>query len=166
MLKVFQMCLLLFFANIVSINAQDNGGCPILLPDEPVFLAVEDEPMGFAEVMPRFPGCEDMEGTDQEKQICADRRLMQYLNEKTIYPETMLKTGIEGKVYVKFVVSKEGTLEDIHAIRYPENGEFLRDEALRVVEAMNELSEPWTAGEQDNKKVEVYYTVPIRFSLD
>src|SRR5699024_6029404 len=52
------------------------------------------------EEMPRFPGCEDMEGTSEEKKRCADEKMLQFLYSNIRYPEMAARDNVEGQVVV------------------------------------------------------------------
>ncbi len=104
------------------------------------------EPYDVLEQAPVFPG--GMEG------------LGRFLSDNLRYPVTAQKAGIEGKVFISFVVCTDGTLCDYEVIKpvHPD----VDKEALRVVKRM---SGKWTPGVQRGKKVRVKYNLPINFSL-
>ena len=56
----------------------------------------DDEIFILVEQMPRCPGCEDMEGSDEEKKNCADRKLLQYIYGQIHYPSEARLLGIDG----------------------------------------------------------------------
>lgn len=128
----------------------------------------EEEPImwgtiSYRETMPRFPGCEDLEGTDWEKKECADQLLLKYIYGNINYPKEAREKGLEGMVVVSFVINEQGRLEQFELLRNPGLG--IGEEALRIVESMNELA-PWTPGIQRGKVVKVRYNIPIRFKLN
>jgi len=80
---------------------------------------------------------------------------------KTIhYPAVDRENNVTGKVFVQFVVERDGSLTDIKALRGP--SQTLQDEAARAVKA----SPHWTPGIQNGRKVRVQYTVPVSFTLN
>ena len=109
-----------------------------LPPGEEVFMVVEE--------MPEFPG-----GT---------LALRQYLADALKYPVIAQQNGIQGKVYVNFVINKDGSVSDARIARGVDPS--LDAEALRVVS----LLPKWTPGKQRGVPVRVSYTVPINFQLD
>jgi TonB family protein len=113
--------------------------------------AVEESPQEetfvIVEKMPEFPG--------------GPAALMQYLNSKIKYPEECRKMGVEGKVFIKFVVDKEGIINQVAVLRGVSDCNLLEKEALRVVRSMPK----WTPGKQHGKAVNVYFTLPISFKL-
>jgi len=102
-----------------------------------VFFIVED--------MPEFPG--------------GELALRKFLSNQVKYPVIAQENGIEGKVYITFVVSKNGKV--INAVIARGVDPALDKEALRVV---NKLP-IWKPGKQRGKPVNVSYTVPINFVL-
>ncbi|RZL98067.1 MAG: TonB family protein, partial [Pedobacter sp.] len=86
-------------------------------------------------------------------------KFYEYLKKTVKYPAEAQKNNVSGKVFVTFVVEKDGTLTDIKVIR--KLGSGLDEEAIRVMKA----SPKWTPGRQDGKAVRVKYNIPLSFSL-
>ncbi len=123
---------------IESLNYGRDGGPPVVgLSGESIL----ERP----EIMPEFPG-----GVDS---------LLRYISTNLIYPKEALKKKIEGRVIIRFVVTKEGKVTDVSAVKkvHP----LLDQSAIDVVKAMPQ----WTPGEENGKKVNVYFTLPISFRL-
>lgn len=102
----------------------------------------------FAEVEnpPQFPGGEEAR--------------MKYLIENLKYPEAARKAGIQGTVFVSFVVRRDGKITDPKIVRGV-NGE-IDSEVLRIVGQMPD----WIPGSQRGEKVNVAFTMPVRFALN
>ena len=98
-----------------------------------------------AEVMPEYPG--GMEG------------LMNYMIESIKYPETAEKDGLEGKVFVQFVIGPDGKIGQIEVVKSVRDD--LDSEAVRVISEMAD----WTPGKQDGKNVSVQMVLPIAYKL-
>lgn len=130
-------------------------------PPPPVVEVEVDEIIDIAEQMPRFPGCEKIQGGNEEKKACASKKLLEYIYSNLKYPRIALETGIEGTVVIQFVVNKEGVITDAKAVRAIGGG--LEAAALKVVDDMNMLPERWTPGKQRGRNVSVKYTLPIKF---
>ncbi|MBF1521207.1 MAG: energy transducer TonB [Prevotella salivae] len=128
-LKVALMMLVLFFSFTTS-TAQTKK-------NDMVFDVVE--------VMPQFPG----------GQIA----MLQYLMKNIKYPEQAMKEGIQGRVAVRFIVEKDGSISDVKPVLsvHP----LLNKEAVRVVESMPK----WTPGKQNGKPVRVRFNLPVMFKL-
>ena len=98
------------------------------------------------EVMPQFPG----------GQIA----MMKYIMENIKYPKQAMKERIQGRVTVRFIVEKDGSISDVKPILsvHP----LLNKEAVRVVESMPK----WTPGKQNGKPVRVRFNLPVMFKLN
>lgn len=105
----------------------------------------EEEIRFTAEIMPEFPG--------------GERALLNYLARNVKYPLIAQENGIEGRVFVSFVVDEEGNVFDVSIVRGVDTS--LDNEALRVVRGMPK----WSPGMQAGKAVKVGYNVPINFDL-
>lgn len=86
-------------------------------------------------------------------------KFYKFLQQNIKYPADARNKKIEGKVFVTFIVEKDGSLSNLKVIRDP--GAGCGAEALRVMK----LSPKWNAGVQNGHKVRVQYTLPISFTL-
>ncbi len=102
-----------------------------------IFFIVED--------MPEFPG--------------GELALRKYIGNAVDYPEVAQKKGTQGKVYVTFVVTRNGDIANAAIARGVDPS--LDAEALRVVNSLPK----WKPGKQRGQFVNVSYTVPINFVL-
>ena len=121
----------------------------------------QGEVLKVAEVMPRFPGCEDE--ADDQKETCAKQKLLNYIFTNVKYPEQAKADGLDGIVVSKFVVSSDGQVYDLDIIKDPGSG--MGEEVLRVLKQMS-AEHTWTPGMQDGKEVNVVYTLPVKFKLE
>jgi TonB family protein len=85
--------------------------------------------------------------------------MQKYLMSSVKYPADAHKKGVQGKVFVSFVVGKDGVVKDVNIARGADP--LLDAEALRVVKSFPK----WSPGLEKGKKVAVQYTVPINFVL-
>jgi TonB family protein len=106
--------------------------------DDPIFNIVEEQP--------KFPG--------------GEAALMQFLQSNLRYPREAMQNGIQGTVFVTFVVEPDGSITDVRILRGI--GGALDEEAIRVVNAMP----PWIPGKQSGDEVRVQFNLPIRFVLN
>ncbi len=102
-----------------------------------IFTVVENEP--------EFPG--GMEA------------LYKYLAQNIKYPQLARENGITGKVYVTFVVERDGSIANPKVLR--DIGGGCGAEAIRVVKSMPK----WTPGKQRGKAVRVQFNLPVNFNL-
>jgi periplasmic protein TonB len=82
-----------------------------------------------------------------------------YVNDKVKYPPQARRMGIEGRVFVEFVIAKDGTITEVRAIKGI--GAGCDEEAVRIVQS----APPWNPGKQRGKPVKQRYTLPIIFKL-
>jgi protein TonB len=122
-----------------------------------------DEIEKFVEEMPRFPGCESTGGSIEDRKACSDKKLLEYLYKNLKYPVIARENGVQGRVYIQFVVEKDGSISGAKIVRDAEAG--LGQSALKVVEEMNNLPAKWTPGKKQGSVVRVLYTLPVTFTL-
>ena len=97
------------------------------------------------ELQPTFPG-----GMD---------KFYKYLSKAIRYPSMAQEQGVQGKVFLSFIIEKNGTLTDIKVVKTL--GAGTDEEAVRVLKG----SPKWMPGIQNGKEVRVKYNIPISFSL-
>ena len=85
--------------------------------------------------------------------------LYKYLAENIKYPQLARDNGITGKVYVTFVVERDGSIANPKILR--DIGGGCGQEAIRVVKSMPK----WTPGKQRGKAVRVQFNLPVNFNL-
>lgn len=108
-----------------------------IIAEEEIFVVVES--------MPSFPG--------------GMNKLMVYLQNNIHYPQLAKDLGIQGRVFVTFVIEKNGSVNDVMLLRGIGGG--CDEEAIRVVKNMPK----WIPGSQRNIPVRVQYNLPINFKL-
>jgi TonB family protein len=86
--------------------------------------------------------------------------LMRYFGDNIHYPELARKKGIEGKVFVQFIVNTDGSIRDVQVLKGIGNG--CDEEAVRVVKAMP----AWKPGLQKGQPVLVRMAIPINFKIN
>ncbi len=106
-------------------------------PDSMVFVMVDQ--------MPEFPG--GMEA------------LNNYQVNRITYPEEAIHKGIEGTVYLNFIIEKDGSVSNVNVLRGIGGG--CDEEAIRVLESMP----AWEPGLQKGQPVRVLFNIPVRFKL-
>jgi TonB family protein len=107
--------------------------------EEPVFTSVEE--------MPEFIGGETAR--------------MKFIKDSLKYPDNAKQKGIQGKVYVSYVVNNEGKVDEVKVIRGITGGSELEKEAVRVVKSFP-IHKP---GKQNGRAVSVQMVLPINFVL-
>ena len=146
----------LFFT--VGLSAQGQTDTPVdsvappppPIPPPGVKVAVpdtSDEVLVFAEEMPQFPG--------------GQPAFQQFLVNNLHYPDSSLKYGREGTVYVYFEVAKDGSIGNVICKKGVPKAPDLCEEAVRIISIMPN----WEPGKMNGRPVKVSMTVPVKFVL-
>ena len=109
------------------------------------------------EVMPKFPGCED--SNDQSKEKCSNQLFLEYLYSNLRPTKNGYDSDVEGMYVVKFVVREDGSIWDIKFDRKPADCSRCEEDIVRVLNGMPK----WNPGMQRSRKVNVLYTLPIKY---
>ncbi|MFA6923047.1 MAG: TonB family protein [Bacteroidales bacterium] len=138
-----------------SLNQEDMNQAPPPPPTDEIVVSdvkennviVEQAPPVFTivEEMPSYPG--------------GDEARMKFLQENIKYPQMAKESGIQGRVFITFVVDENGKVIDVKVLRGIGGG--CDEEAVRVVKQMP----PWVPGKQAGKAVRVQYNMPVVFTL-
>ena len=115
----------------------------------------EDEIFPQPEVKPEFKG--------------GQSELMEFLTQNVNYPKIAHENGVDGKIYIRFVVEKDGSVSNVEWLSTNlEKGKMrdavkaLEEEAMRVSKL---TSGKWTAGQNNGKPVRCEFVLPITFVL-
>lgn len=100
------------------------------------------------EKMPQFPGGES--------------ELINFVAGNIRYPMQEITDNVQGKVYTGFVIDSTGQVTDIKILKGVINGDGLSKEAIRVLSTCPK----WEPGEQNGRKVNVEYMLPVSFVID
>lgn len=106
--------------------------------EEEIFTAVEQQP--------EFPG-----GINE---------MYKFIGDNMKYPAAAQRANISGRVFIKFVVEKDGSIGNIEVLKGIGFG--CDEEAMRVIKAMPK----WNPGRQNGKNVRVYFTMPVQYKLE
>jgi len=109
------------------------------------FVEVDLPPFNPAELEHRaeFPG--------------GEKALLEFVRKNTIYPREQREIGINGKVWIRFVINKRGKVSDIEVIRSPDKA--LSRAAVKTIKSLPD----WKPAKQNGKNVSMYFTIPINF---
>jgi TonB family protein len=153
------LAVLLFFTagNIHTLTAQDTQDQKLKEEQQRIQKAEQqktisknkasgEEVFKVVEVMPEYPG--------------GQAAMIDYLIGNIKYPDEAKKAGVQGTVFVKYIVEKDGSITHTEVIRGIGSG--CDEEALRVVSAMPN----WSPGKEGGKPVRVEFALPIKFALD
>ncbi len=107
--------------------------------------APKQEVYQVTEQMPEFPG--------------GQKAMYKFINRNIRYPKKAKENGVEGRVYVRFIVGKDGAIRDVKILKGIGSG--CDAEAIRVVKRMPK----WKPGRQRGRAVSVKFTLPFSFKL-
>ena len=115
-----------------------------------------DVPFAVIEDVPIFPGCE--KAAKSERRKCFQEQMNKHIRKNFRYPEIAQEMGIQGRVYVNFIISKDGSITNIR-MRGPDKN--LEKEAQRIISKLPTM----TPGKQRGRAVRVPFSIPITFRL-
>ena len=116
-----------------------------------------DVPFAVIEDVPIFPGCERVKKS--ERRTCFQEKMNRHIRWKNFrYPEIAQEMGIQGRVYVQFVLAKDGSITGVR-MRGPDKN--LEKEAARIIGKLPKM----TPGKQRGRPVRVPFSIPITFRL-
>jgi len=148
------VALISFFCLAQISFAQDDSPPPKPLPiinqDTCKLSSASDScvnDISWVETIPVFPG--------------GDGAFLQYLSKNIKYPQVEKENMIQGKVYVRFFIEKDGSVSNVTVLKSPYNGDNLASEAVRVIRQ----SPKWSPAMQNGKAVRCAFMIPIIFSL-
>ena len=115
-----------------------------------------DVPFAVIEDVPIFPGCERV--AKSERRTCFQEQMNKHIRKNFRYPDIAQEMGIQGRVYVNFIISKDGSITNIR-MRGPDKN--LENEAARIIGRLPKM----TPGKQRGRAVRVPFSIPITFRL-
>ncbi|HZX63526.1 MAG TPA: M56 family metallopeptidase [Bacteroidales bacterium] len=167
---------LLFLLPSFTINSSSNNGSSdktqvtlaFITADAAVPITASMEPQDKEKKKTEakyIPGQPDKNGVypvveQQPEYTGGDEARIKFMVENIKYPEEAKKAGIQGKVFVTFVIQADGAVTDVKVLRGIGGG--CDEEAVRVVKMMPN----WIPGKEQGKNVAVQFNLPIKFRLD
>ena len=115
-----------------------------------------DVPFAVIEDVPIFPGCEKV--SKSERRNCFQEKMNKHIRKNFRYPEIAQEMGIQGRVYVNFIIAKNGQITNIR-MRGPDKN--LEKEAQRIIAKLPNM----IPGKQRGRPVRVPFSIPITFRL-
>ena len=122
----------------LSIQTTEDNPVQIIRNNNDSIYQIVDE-------MPQYPG--------------GEKAMMEYVAKNVKYPQEAKDKEIQGRVFVSFVIEKDGSVNEVKVLRSIGGG--CDEEAVRVIKAMPK----WKPGKQEGKPVRVSYMMPINFKL-
>lgn len=133
-------------ADVISNFAPPPPPPPAITKPAGLGKAKEEEIFTTVEQNPEFPG--------------GQTAMYRYIGDNMKYPSAAQRANVSGKVFVKFVVERDGSIGDIQVLKGIGFG--CDEEATRVIKSMPK----WSPGRQNGRNVRVYFTMPISFRLE
>jgi TonB family protein len=115
-----------------------------VVKDNELVIKEEEAPQRFVEIMP-----EPIGGMDA---------MYKFLQDNITYPAEAKEKGIQGQVFIEFVVEKNGSIGNVKVIKGVDP--LLDAEAVRAVSLLPD----WKPGTQNGKPVRCFYQIPVRFA--
>lgn len=151
---------------VYTINIVDDE----TLVDEDYVINADIDPTDSVPVYTPMPAMKDEEEDNTQEEIFkvvesmpvfpgGEKALYAFLQNNMTYPAMAKEAAISGKVYVTFVVEKDGSITEVRLLRGIGGG--CDEEALRVVKNMPD----WTPGRQRNIPVRVQFILDVKFTL-
>ena len=116
----------------------------------------DDVPFAVIEDVPIYPGCEKV--AKSQRRQCFQDQINKHIRKNFRYPEIAQEMGIQGRVYVNFVIAKDGSITNVR-MRGPDKN--LEKEAARIISKLPSM----TPGKQRGRPVRVPFSIPITFRL-
>ena len=111
----------------------------------------------IVETMPALGHCKELTGVERDQ--CTQLEIIKFTSSNTKYPPIAKDAGIQGTVFVYFLVGKDGKVKDARVLRSVDPR--LDAEALRVIKSLPDFS----PGTQQGEPVDVQYTAPVKFII-
>ena len=115
-----------------------------------------DIPFAIIEDVPLFPGCERV--AKSKRRDCFQEQMNKHIRKNFRYPEIAQEMGIQGRVFVQFMIGKDGNISGVRT-RGPDKN--LEKEAKRIIDKLPKM----TPGKQRGRAVRVPFSIPIQFKL-
>ena len=115
-----------------------------------------DVPFAIIEDVPIYPGCENV--PKSKRRDCFQEQINKHIRKNFRYPDIAQEMGIQGRVYVNFIIAKDGSITNIR-MRGPDKN--LENEAARIIGRLPKM----TPGKQRGRAVRVPFSIPITFRL-
>ncbi len=133
--------------------------------DEEEVVVVEEEEteevfdFALVEDQATYPGCEKLK-TKLEKYNCFQKNINKFIVKNLKYPEIASEMGIQGRVFISFVIEKSGKISNVSILRGVDKN--LDAAAIRVVKKLPNM----IPARQRNKPVKVSFRLPVTFRLN
>ena len=127
----------------------DPGEPPVVCPTVDPVVIKADTIYDFPAIIPEFQG--------------GQQALLNYLQTNMVYPEDAKELGIEGKVFVSFVVFEDGSIQQVSILRGINGNKSCEKEVMRLIKRMPK----WIPGKNElGRTIKARVRIPVVFRLD
>lgn len=127
----------------------DPGEPPVVCPTVDPVVIKADTIYDFPAIIPEFQG--------------GQQALLNYLQTNMVYPEDAKELGIEGKVFVSFVVFEDGSIQQVSILRGINGNKSCEKEVMRLIKRMPK----WIPGKNElGRTIKARVRMPVVFRLD
>ena len=139
--------------NVIQQTSLDTiSTCKVVEGSTDVYEMVEE--------MPRFLGCEEMEGSIADKKHCADKKMLAYINANINRLTIPDEEDVEGVTVIRFIIDEQGKVIEPFVLR--EAHPVISKTYLSVINKMPK----WIAGKCNGEPVKVQFNLPIHIRFD
>ncbi len=131
----------------------------IIIANMPPEIIDEDIPLPMVEVMPGFGDCSLLDRASRAK--CTEAAIQSFIIDHLEIPRSLRDRGEGGRVFVSFVVDRQGDVTDVKILKGLAGGRDLDKEVVRVVKMLPQFA----PGEQMGRKASVRYTIPVNVKI-
>ena len=133
--------------DVILIEDVPISGMIGVVPEPTIDSLKETKALQFAEKMPEFPG--------------GIAEMQKFIEANLRYPDFEKKNNIQGNVYVRFIVEKDGSLSHYEILRDVPLSKNFKNEVFNVLNKMPK----WIPGENQGEKQRVYMSLPFTFRI-
>ena len=128
---------------------EEYGEPPVDDPDAPDIVPVkEPEPETFVDEEAEFPG--------------GYPAMMAFIQKNLVFPETAIENGVQGKCFLRFVVSVNGTISSVQVTKGVPDCPDCDKAAIKAIRSMPN----WKPGKLNGRSVSSYCSIPINFAIE
>ena len=125
--------------------------------------STEERPVRVCENMPVLEQCADEDKVQADR--CTQMTVMQIVGEEISYPQIAKDAGLEGTVYVSYIVEKDGAVGDVKLMRGLGDSEAANALSAEAVRAVSNLPEFTPGTNEDGETLRVNFVTPVRYLL-
>ena len=123
----------------------------------------DDRPVRTCDVMPLFVDCAEEVG--KAGTVCTEKAIQAHIGASVVYPDVAKDAGIQGTVYIKFVIEIDGSIGSIQVMRGVGDSDSALAMSSAAIDAVMSLPD-FLPGSHEGEPVRVELVQPVRFVLN